>query len=322
LDGEWLWVHFTIGPSDGSTWFEHSRTPSGTGWVDGWKWAESLSKTPSALVGYFDAKGLLADAMREVPKAIDCLTTFSSIERVGFNVDTDGKKLGAKLTIQLGAAAGGVAQTLVAPPLGWAAARTNAPLAADLNLDLRAAASWAQSCIGRDSGSLVSMLDQYGIRTARAFVHTLDPDQKEGTGAVALDLSNARFLRAQLDQIPRRSMFESSKTFGAYKGKHISVPFVGSGDYVLDEHIAIASMGDGLLARIGSGAAPAGPPPVVAIDLRPPGLPVDVWTFLLGQVDAPNPQRFAQRLITWNDLHVGAQLEQSAPGNEAAGNRP
>jgi hypothetical protein len=331
LDGEWLWVHFTVGPADGTTWFEHSRTPSGTKWVDGWTWAQGLAATPAALVGFFDAKGLLADAAREVPHAVDCLNKLSAIERIGFNVDADGKHLGAKLTIQLGAAADGIAKNLVQPPPGWAGARANAPMAADWNLDMRAAAAWAQTCfvkksdegrgaVNDETPDFVAMLDQYGIRTGRAFVHTLDPDEKEGTGAVALDLSNARFIRAQLDQIPRRSMFESGRTFGAYKGKHISVPFVGKGDYVLEDHIAIAAMGDGLLARIGSGAS-QGQPPVLAIDLRPPGLSVGVWAFLLAQVDAPNPERFAQRLMTWNDLHVGAQLEQGNLVIEAAGTR-
>lgn len=326
LDGEWLWVHFTIGPSEGTTWFEHSHAPSGTRWVDGWTWAQSLAASAPALVGYFDAKGLLADAAREVPHAIDCINKLSAIERIGFNVEADSKRLGARLAIQLGAAADGIAKNLLPPPPGWAAARTNAPLAADLNLDLRASAEWVQSCFTTDNGGaddhagFVAMLDQYGIRSGRAFVHTLDPDEKEGTGAISLDLSNARFIRAQLDQIPRRSMFESGRTFGAYKGKHISIPFIGSGDYVLENHIAIAAMGDGLLARIGSGAA-QGQPPVLAIDLRPAGLPVGVWAFLLAQLDAPNPERFAQRLMTWNDLHVGARLDQGNLVIEAAGTR-
>jgi hypothetical protein len=318
LDGEWLWVHFTIGPSDGTTWFEHSHAPSGARWVDGWKWAQGLAASAPAIVGYFDAKGLLADAAREVPHAVECLKQLSSIERVGVNFEGDGKHLGAKIAFQLGAASDAIATHLLPPPPGWAAARTNAPMAADWNLDLRAGAAFVQTCLGR--GDLTAMLDQYGIRTGRAFVHTLDPDEKEGTGAVSVDLTSAAFVRAQLDQIPRRSMFESSRTFGIYKGKHISVPFVGSGDYVLEDHLMIATMGDGLLAKIGGGA-PQGQPPVLAIDLRPPGMSVSVWAFLLAQAGAPNPERFAQRLMTWNDLHLGARLDQGSLVIEAAGTR-
>jgi hypothetical protein len=329
LEGEWLWVHFTLGAPDGTAWFEHSRAPSGTRWVDGWKWAEGLAAAAApALVGYFDTKGLLAVAARQAPEAAACVKQLSSIERVGVSFEGDGKHLGARIAFQIGAAADAIAANLLAPPPGWAAARTNAPMAADWNLDLHASAAWVQTCFvkkidgGHDeSADLVSMLDQYGVRTARAFVHTLDPDEKEGTGAIALDLTNATFIRSQLDQIPRRSMFESSRTFGAYKGTHISVPFVGSGDYVVDDHIAIAAMGDGLLAKIGTGTPPAGQPPVLAIDLRPPGLPVGVWAFLLAQMDAPNPERFAQRLMTWNDLHLGAQLDHGSLVIEASGTR-
>ncbi len=330
LEGEWLWVHFTIGKPDGTAWFEHSRAPSGTRWVDAWTWARGLAASAPPVVGFFDAKGLLAIAAKQSPKEMDCVNKLSAIERVGLTVEASGKHIGARLAFQLGAASDGIAAHLMPPPPGWAGARANAPMAADWNLDLRASAAFVQTCfvkqvadgssVRAENANLVAMLDQYGIRTGRAFVHTLDPDEKEGTGAVALDLSNARFMRAQLDQIPRRSMFESGRTFGAYKGKHISIPFIGSGDYVLEDHIAIATMGDGLLAKIGSGAA-QGQPPVLAIDLRPPGLPVGVWAFLLAQVDAPNPERFAQRLMTWNDLHVGARLEQGNLLIEAAGTR-
>ena len=69
------------------------------------------------------------------------------------------------------------------------------------------------------------------MRSVRAFLHSLDPDEKAGTGAVALDLAHAKFFRGQLDQIPGRGTFEKSRTFGIYKGKHVSIPFVGSGDY-------------------------------------------------------------------------------------------
>jgi hypothetical protein len=327
-EGEWLWVHFAIGAADDTAWFEHSRAPSGARWVDGWKWAQGLAAAAPALVGIFDLKGLAALAAREGAGSAECVKQLSSVERVGVNFEGDGKHLGARIAFEVGAASDAIAGHLLQPPPGWAAARANAPMAADWNLDLRASAEWAQHCfvkhngngVDADHANFVAMLDQYGIRTGRGFVHTLDPDEKEGTGAIALDLSSASFVRSQLDQIPRRSKFESSRTFGAYKGKHISVPFIGSGDYVLEDKLAIAAMGDGLLAKIGSGAA-QGQPPVLAIDLRPPGLPVGVWAFLLAQIDAPNPERFAQRLMTWSDLHLGAQLDRGSLVIEAAGTR-
>lgn len=328
LENEHLFVHFTIGAPDGTAWFEHSHAPTGTNWVSGWTWAQRLAAQAPAIVGVLDAKGLLATAASHAPGAAECLGMLSSVERLGLTVEAGtGKQLGAKLAVEIGGGAQGIAANLLPPPPGWGAARTGAPLAADWNLDLRAAAGWIQRCFHKvdDKGNevggppdLVAMLDQYGVRTARVLLHSLDVDEKEGRGAIALDLSNARFLRAQLDQIPRRSMFESSRTFGAYKGVHLSVPFVGAGDYVLNDKIAIAAMGDGLLAQIGTGA-PAGQPPILAIDVRPPGLSVDVWQFLLAQAGAPSPERFAQRLMTWAELHVGARLDGTSLVIDAAG---
>jgi hypothetical protein len=330
IENEHLWLHFTIGKPDGTAWFEHSRSPTGTKWVDSWTWAQRLAGQAPALVGFLDPKSMLAVAARQAKGAADCIGALGAIERVGLTVEAGtGKQLGAKLAVELGGASQTIAAHLLAPPPGWSAARTGAPLAADLNLDLRVAAGWIQRCFQKvdDRGNVVggspdfvAMLDQYGVRSGRALLHSLDVDEKEGRGAIALDLSNARFIRAQLDQIPRRSMFESSRTFGVYKGTHISVPFVGAGDYVLNEQLAIAAMGDGLLKQIGTGAPP-GQPPVLAIDLRPPGLPVDVWQFLLAQAGAPRPERFAQRLMTWAELHVGARLDGTSLVIEAAGTR-
>lgn len=328
VENEHLFVHVTIGAPDGTAWFEHSRSPTGTTWVDGWTWAQHLAAQAPSLVGVVDTNSLLAVALRQAPSAASCIEALGAVQRVGLTVEAGtSKQLGAKLAFEIGAASQTLGSALLAPPPGWAAARTGAPMAADWNLDLRVAAGWIQRCFHKvdDKGNevggppdLVGMLDQYGIKAGRAFVHSIDVDEKEGRGAVSLELSNARFIRAQLDQIPRRSMFESSRTFGVYKGTHISVPFVGSGDYVLTEQLAIAAMGDGLLQQIGTGA-PAGQPPILAIDVRPPGMPVDVWQFLLAQAGAPDPERFAQRLMTWADLHVGARLDGTSLVIEAAG---
>lgn len=331
IDKDWLWVHFAFGGVDGVEWFESSKQPDGVGWVDGWKWARGLAEQAPALVGVFDLRGMLAKVAMRVPEAIACARQFDAVQRAGINFDGDLKRLATTISFDLGPASSRLASTMLMPPPGWAAASTNAPMAAQWNADLRAAAAWIQPCFGKvdaqgravpDGGTpdFVAQLDQYGIRSARGFVHSLDPDDKSGTGAVSADLSSSRFLRAQLDQIPGRSTFESSRTFGQYKGKRVSVPFVGKGDYVLNDQIVIASMGDGVLEKIGTGAAPASAP-IMAIDLRPPGLSAGVWQFLFEQLDVNNPKRAAQRLLLWSELHVGARLEGSTLVIDAHGNR-
>lgn len=321
VDADWLWVHFALDKPDGTAWFENSKQKGGSAWVDGWTWARALAPQAEGVVGLVDLQRVIAAASKGVESRAACVRDLASVRRVGLNVETDGKQLGARLALDVGAVAPRIGATVMPPPPGWDAAATNAPIAAQMNVDLAAAAAWAQGCFGDVEGlNLAAQLEPYGVRTARAFLHALDPDDKEGTGAVAFDLSNATFFRGLLDEVPRRSMFESSKTFGIYKGKHISVPFVAKADYVLDDTIGIASMGDGLLAKIGTGA-PAGPPPLVSLDLRPPGLSAGVWTWILTQLDAPEPERFAQRLLTWQNIHLGARLDGSSLVIEAAGNR-
>jgi hypothetical protein len=108
--------------------------------------------------------------------------------------------------------------------------------------------------------------------------------------------------------------------FGTYKGKHLSVPFVATVDYVLDDRVFLAAMGDGLLERAATGAA-AAQPAVLAIDVLPRGLPVDVWQWLFTQAQLPAPARLAQRLQAWNDIHLGAHLDHDRLVIEAQGNR-
>jgi hypothetical protein len=331
IDKDWLWVHFTGDAPKDTSWFEHSKTPAPAKWVDGWTWAQALSNNAANVVGVFRPQGALAMAAAAAPNAVECLRKLEAIQRVGFTMETDGKRIAGTLAFELGAAATtDLQKTVLAPPPGWVTAGANAPMSAQVNLDLKVAASWVQSCMAKFDASgnrigggpdLVGMLDQYGVRTARAFVHSFDPGEKSGTGAVSLDLSNAKFFRAQLDDIPGRSAFERSRTFGVYKGKHVSVPFVGAGDYVLDDHVAIAAMGDGLLAKIGTQGAAGDAPPLLSIDLRPPGMSASVWEWLLAQLELPNPKRFAQRLMTWSELHVGARIAGDRMLVEAAGNR-
>jgi hypothetical protein len=317
IDRDWLWLHLAFDRPDGTTWFERSKQPGGARWVDGWTWAKGLAGQAPALVGIVDSKSLLARLARMAPRAAACIDRFSAIQRVGVGFEATGPQLAGRLSLDLGARSADLASTLVATPPGWASASVNAALAAQWNIDLPAAARWLAPC-NADDDDLVATLDSYGVRSARAFVHQLDPKKKAGTGAVMFDLAHPRFFRSLLDDIPGRSTFEKSRTFGAYKGTHISVPFVGKGDYVLDERVAIASMGDGLLARIGTGAQGGAPDPI-AIDVRPQALPAATWSYLFEQLDIP--AAIARGLLAWQDIHLGARLDGSNLVIEALGTR-
>jgi hypothetical protein len=319
IDKEWLWVHFSFDGVDGVEWFEHSKEPGGAGWVDGWRWAQQLADKAGPVVGVMDLQAVFGKLGTKVPDAIACGKQFSSVKRVGLDFDIDAKQFAVELAFDLGDAADRARSLLLQPPPGWAAASANAPIAAQWNADLPAASAWLEVCSGDDDFRVA--LAELGVRSFRAFVHRLDPGENEGTGAVSADLASAAYFRGLLDKIPGRRMAESSRTFGQYQGKHISVPFVGKGDYVLTDAIAIAAMGDGVLAKVGSGAAPSEPPPIVQLEIRPPGLPADVWQFLIEQAEIPEPKRLVQRLMLWSELAVGARIEGSVLVIAAHGNR-
>jgi hypothetical protein len=316
IDQDWLWVHFGDA-AEGTAWFTASKRPTGAGWVGQWQAAEKLAKKAAGLVGFVALRELAAKIAAREPDVVACAQQLEAVRGVGVAFEGEGSYVGGTIAVDL-ASAQGITANVLAPPPGWAAASARAPLAAQWNLDLRSVATWVQPCLpDLDLGSLV---EQFGVRSARAFVHSLDPDDKSGTGAIALDLSHGRFFAQQLDQIPMRSKFEKTRAFGAYKGKHLSVPFVATVDYVLDDRVFLAAMGDGLLERAASGP-PAPASSVVAIDLVPAGLPVDVWQWLFEQAELPSPKRLAQRLQAWRDIHLGARLDRDRLVIEAQGNR-
>ncbi|NVB84188.1 MAG: hypothetical protein HOV81_37780 [Kofleriaceae bacterium] len=326
LDKEWLWVHFS-GKADSRDWFEHSRKPAGNKWGAAWAWAEGAARAAAkspGVVGFVDLRDIANVMTSRFPEVKPCADQFAPVERVGVAIETDGKHVAGRLTIDVGGSAQAIASQLVAPPPGWAAASDRAPIAAQWNLDLRSVADLANACTGGQViGGLDArqVLDNYGVRTVRALVHSLDPDDRSGRGAISLDLFHRRFFASLLDEVPMRSKFEKSRTYGAYQGKHLSVPFVATADYVLDDRVFLAAMGDGLLQQIGTGTPAPGTPPVLAIDLIPSGLPVDIWQWLFQQVDMPSPKRLAQRLQSWADLHLGARIDGSMLLVDAVGTR-
>jgi hypothetical protein len=153
----------------------------------------------------------------------------------------------------------------------------------------------------------------------RAFIKSLDADDKSGVGAISADLTSSRFINAQLDEVPMRSRLEKDRQFGIYKGKHLSVPFVATVDYVLNDKTFIAAMGDGVLTKIGTGTPERAD--IGSVDVIPSGRSVDTWEWLFYQLKLPNQKRVAQRLQSWQQLHVGARHDGNALLIEAVGTR-
>jgi hypothetical protein len=308
LDQDWMWIHFSFGAVDGTEWFEHSKRPTGAAWVDSWSWAKDLAGQAAPVVtGFLDPNSMLAKLAATSRDASACLAQIASVRRIGVNFDIDAKQIGVRFAVDLGDASGRLRALLLQPPPGWAAASTNAPIAAQWNVDLPATAGWLRACTGDDE--ITATVEETGVRSIRAFAHSLDIGDKEGVGAVSLDLSHARYFKQMLDDIPGRSVAESNRTYGQYKGKHVKVPFFIEADYVVNDQVAIGAMGKGVLEQVGTGSAPSSPPPVLLVDVKPQGMPAGVWQDIFGLLDAPNPKRLTQRLMLWTELHADAVLD-------------
>lgn len=320
IDKNWMWIHFADVHAELGAWFEHSHKAGAATWGKAWDWAKSQAKG-QGLIGFANLRDAMAVVGKRVPEAAACVKQFDAVERVGLAFDTDGKTLDGKLTFDIGDSAQRVGDSLIKAPPGWAAASQGVAIAAQWNLDARFMQRWLAPCFGREADNIGQLMDQFGVRTARAVVQQFDPDDKSGVGAVVLDLEHNRYIKEQLDQVPMRSRLEKDKTYGQYQGKHLAVPFVATVDYVLTDKLFIAAMGDGVLTKLGTGAAPSGPPAIASVDVVPSGLKQDVWQWLFEQIDLPSPKQIAAKLQTWQNLHVGARLDGTALVIEANGAR-
>lgn len=310
VDKDWLWIHFATVSQPFVAWFEHSHRAAPETWTTAWDWAQKQTRA-QGLTGFVQLRELMAAMTSRAQQLQACAQQLQTVERVGISIASDGKSIDARLIIQTPSRPA----VWTAPP-GWSAASKGMPIALQWNVDVQAAGQWLQPCVGEN---VAGELAPYGVRTIRAFVQSLDPDDKEGVGAIAADLSSKRFIDAQLDQVPMRSRLERERQFGIYKGKHLSVPFVATVDYVLSDKLFIAAMGDGVLTKLGTGTPEVAP--IATVDVIPSGMPVGTWTWLFEQIGAPNPKRFAQRLQGWQQLHVGARHDGNALLIEAVGTR-
>lgn len=310
VDKDWLWVHFAA-PGAGTEWFEHSRTSAKAAWGSVWTWAQKMAGKAN-VVGFARAKDLVAAIAARVSNGHACLQQLGVIDNVGLSFDVDGNKVGTKLAFDLGPAAQQMETHLLPPPPGWQSVASAAPASAQWNLDLAAVTTWLAPCAKVWDGSAP---DAMGLRSARAFVLTLDPGDKSGTGAVSFDLADGKLFAPYVD---KATHFSSDRTFGPYRGHHVSIPFVGKFDYVFDDHTAIGSMGDGVMDRIAAGAAGA-PPPVFSVSIAPAGMAKDTWVWLFEQLGVPSPKRLIERLSSWQEAHVSVTLDGSQLVVEVAG---
>jgi len=319
---DWMWLHVTppVARHEGTAWFSASYRPDAPAWAGDWQWAESAGKLARpTVVGFLDAKQVIGRFVARVPEAMQCAKLVEPLERVGLAIEADGTAARARIAFEVGGAAASVAAAQLAVPEGFEAVAAGAPLAAQWNLDVFAVRDWLRPCVRTIDRELAS-LDRAGVRAGRGALLHLDPEDKKGAGVIALELSHARFFRGQLDDIPLRSTLERSRKFGPHAGHSLSIPFVASVDYVLTEKLALAGVGDGLLAKLVGGGNTV-PGPIAAIDVIPAGLSAETWETVLGQLGLPRARRVVERMSAWKDGHLRLEVEGNALVFTAAGTR-
>ncbi|MDB4955821.1 MAG: hypothetical protein JWO36_3390 [Myxococcales bacterium] len=324
VDNDWFWLHFTfLGASDETAWFANSHRPGGNAWMQHWTWAQTFAAHARSVVGYFDLRGLLAKVAGRVPQVIACAKLVQPIGGVALAVDGDLQHASARLAFDLGPSAKTVGANLLLPPPGWGELAVRAPISVQSNLDLQVVADWAAPC-GDVLGIDLRSVKTTGVRTARALLKTYDPsDRSAGTGAVSLDVTSAAYFAKLNDKVdfPGRSFFDKHRKFGPYDGHRLSPPTFPTLDYVLGDRIVLLGVGEGLLDKVVTGAGPVSPPPIISIDVYPPGLSQAAWEDLFGLSQLGHPKLLAERLLGWREGHIKLVIDGDALVLQADGNR-
>ncbi|MBA3502905.1 MAG: hypothetical protein H0T65_21260 [Deltaproteobacteria bacterium] len=308
---DWLWIHFSLPdvPDDSATWFSASRKPGDAKWAGDLAFAKGAGEPP--VIGFLDVARFLTDAQRRMPALAPCASSLpiANIGKLSLALAGDGKQANARITLDVGSLAPAIASTALPIPEGFAAATAQVPIAAQWNLDLAVVRAKADACMRLFDVNLRE-LDELGIRAGRGYLRTFDPDDREGTGAVSLDLTHKKYFEKQLDRVPSamRSALEKKRTFGPYAGKSLSIPMFLTVDYVLTDKLALAGVGDGqLMTMIGKGGTAQGP--LFEVALQPQGLSIEAWSELLGLLEIDNAKRIAERLQRWRDARVNLTID-------------
>jgi hypothetical protein len=303
--GDWMWVHFGFGAAREAAWFGAGHPASSTAWATEWAWARGATDAPVvALVRPTPLRAALA----AVGAPAGCLAVVAPVARIGGTLHAGGHADAGELRFELGAAAVLVAAAALPAPVGLAAAERDAALAVGWGLDVGAVSRLVAPCVP-EVGAAIGELDRTGVRGGRAFLRTADPAALQGTGAVALALRDRRYFDAQLDALTGRSLFERDRTFGPLAGHRLAIPTIPEIDYVLDDHRALAGVGDGVLAEV-VGDGREQPAPLAALTIRPPRLSAAAWEGLLKALDSGGDRRrYVARLLRWREGALALTLD-------------
>lgn len=245
----------------------------------------------------------------------DCRALLGHARRVLFALASEPTAARGALTIELDDAAAGIAEALTPAPVGWAAARGDAPLVVEVGLDLRRAQAAIAPCMG---DRVLAPALAARVWAGRAFAHQLDLEAQEARGAVAT-LAQPGLIDRALSQLPGRSLFTSHRRVGGLEVATLKVPTMPTVSYAErgEELTITAEMPiDDLLERGVSDE-------LLRLELRPRAWSAEALDSLLGLLVGRDRLRSAMvaGLRRWSHGRLTVRLEASAIVVEALGQR-
>lgn len=286
VDGGWMWVHYELVDEHEkeAAWFDASRAAGGAIAKDPdftWALAQAKARQPDAplfgLIKVHTMAARLAQMARE-PEAANCLALFTP-PRAAVMIGTAAGVSEGYVILDTAGGGKAIGAATVEIPSGWAAARAPAAFCVEWNLDAATATDYIRAC----DDDPARFVQQFGVRAGRAFLAKLDADKLEGVGAVSAEITNRRAIDGMID-IPGRSMFEKKQKYGPLDGKRFSSPMFPAVDYILDDTVAMAAVGDGVLASVVGDGKTVAPSVLAALDIRPHQLDDQAWNLILEQV--------------------------------------
>jgi hypothetical protein len=325
IAGDWFLAHLELTEErEGEgAWFEEAWAARGglAGHADFLAALEEGTKRMGGdppLVGLGRAPAIVGlPLVASGPGRPQCRSTIGAMRRLFLSAGVDGPDARGALVVEMPDAVPGLRALLTKVPVGWAAARTGAPLQAEVGIDLRALAGLFSPCAGED---LVAEMDPEMPSSGRVFVHAIDLDDPSGKGSVAVELTDPGMIGRAISEIPGSRFLTKVRAVGPVDVTDVNVPTIPRFSYATVGPTTVVSVSSSIDTLV-----TFGPPgdEAARLELLPKVWSVETWNSLLAPVVGREEARrdTIRRLRMWSRGFLGASIEGGAVVLVAHGTR-